>query len=312
MTLLDNCNPYTGCKTPEGICQRYWFDILWDRVMSLYEWKGSLFEGPDATLNADYLEWALMSQGEATFIKDKEGKLRGLRCSRIGLDPYNFPVTILATNPVLGTLEGTVNKDCIWIRNNKFATPTISTIKYYATQLAKVQTSLNVSLSNNRMANVFCAETDGQAQAIRKMVDDVDAGKLAVIQKPDVFSQIMSGDASKNMMVYSTASEYLADKYIENMREILNDFYTTFGVNSSGANMIKHERNLVDEVNSNNQQIMINRVYWLEPRQQAAKLASELFGVEISVDLRSDNIEIDDIEIDDDMEVEPDDELSNE
>lgn len=312
MTLLDNCNPYTGCKTPEGICQRYWFDILWDRVMSLYEWKGPLFEGPDATLNADYLEWALMSQGEATFIKDKEGKLRGLRCSRIGLDPYNFPVTILATNPVLGTLEGTVNKDCIWIRNNKFATSTISTIKYYATQLAKVQTSLNVSLSNNRMANVFCAETDEQAQAIRKMVDDVDSGKLAVIQKPDVFAQIMSGDASKNVMVYSTASEYLADKYIENMREILNDFYTTFGVNSSGANMIKHERNLVDEVNSNNQQIMINRVYWLEPRQQAAKLASELFGVEISVDLRSDNIEIDDTDIDMDMEVEPDDELSNE
>lgn len=314
MTLLDNCNPYTGCKTPEGICQRYWFDILWDRVMSLYEWKGPLFEGPDATLNADYLEWALMSQGEATFIFDKEGKLRGLRCSRIGLDPYNFPVTILATNPVLGTLEGTVNKDCVWIRNNKFATPTISTIKYYATQLAKVQTSLNVSLSNNRMANVFCAETDEQAQAIRKMVDDVDSGKLAVIQKPDVFAQIMNGDSSKNVVVYSTASQYLADKYIENMREILNDFYTTFGVNSSGANMIKHERNLVDEVNSNNQQIMINRVYWLEPRQQAAKLASELFGVEISVDLRSDNIEIDDtdIENDDDMEVEPDDELSNE
>lgn len=312
MTLLDNCNPYTGCKTPEGICQRYWFDILWDRVMSLYEWKGPLFEGPDATLNADYLEWALMSQSEATFIKDKEGKLRGLKCSRIGLDPYNFPVTILATNPVLGTLKGTVNKNCVWIRNNKFATPTISTIKYYATQLAKVQTSLNVSLSNNRMANVFCAETDEQAQAIRKMVDDVDSGKLAVIQKPDVFAQIMSGDSSKNMIVYSTASEYLADKYIENMREILNDFYTTFGVNSSGANMIKHERNLVDEVNSNNQQIMINRVYWLEPRQQAAKLASELFGVEISVDLRSDNIEIDDTDIDDDMEVEPDDELSNE
>ena len=161
------------------------------------------------------------------------------------------------------------------------------------------------------MANVFCAETDEQAQAIRKMVDDVDSGKLAVIQKPDVFAQIMNGDSSKNMVVYSTASEYLADKYIENMREILNDFYTTFGVNSSGANMIKHERNLVDEVNSNNQQIMINRVYWLEPRQQAAKLASELFGVEISVDLRSDNIEIDDTDIKDDMEVEPDDELSN-
>ena len=292
--VLQCPNPYTGCKTPEGICQRYWFDMLWNRVMSLYEWKSPLLDGPDATLNADYLEWALMSQGEATFIKDKEGKLRGLRCSRIGLDPYNFPVTILATNPVLGTITGKVNKDCVWIRNNKFATPTIDTIKYYATQLAKVQTSLNVSLSNNRMANVFSAETDEQAQAIRKMVDDVDAGKLAVIQKPDVFAQIMGGDKANNMLVYSTASQYLPDKYIENIRGILNDFYATFGVNSSGANMIKASKNSVAEVNSNNQQIMINRIYWLEPRQEAAKLASELFNVDISVDIRYDEIDVPD------------------
>lgn len=294
MAILECPNPYTGCKTPEGICQRYWFSMLWDRVMSLYEWKGKDFEGKDATLNADYLEYTLMTQGEACFIKDKQGLLRGLRCSRIGLDPYNFPLTLLATNPVLGNLQGKVNKDCVWIRNNKFATPTIETIKYYATQLAKVQISLNVSLSNNRMTKVFQAESDEQAQAIRKMVDDIDSGKLAVIQKPDIFSQIMGGGDSSGsgIPVYSTPSEYLADKYLENMREILNDFYTTFGVNSSGANMIKHERNLSSEVNSNNQQIMINRVYWLEPRQKAAELASELFGVEISVDLREEDIDI--------------------
>ena len=287
-------NPYIGCKSPEGICSRYWFNVLWDRVMSLYEWKGKNFEGKDATLNADYLEYTLMTQGEACFIKDKQGKLRNLRCSRIGLDPYSMPITLLATNPVLGNLQGKVNKDCVWIRNNKFATPTTETIKYYATQLAKVQISLNVSLSNNRMTKVFQAESDEQAQAIRKMVDDVDSGKLAVIQKPDIFSQIMGGadNSGSGIPVYSTPSEYLADKYLENMREILNDFYTTFGINSSGANMIKHERNLSSEVNSNNQQIMINRVYWLEPRQKAAELASELFGTEITVDLREEDIDI--------------------
>ena len=309
MAILECPNPYTGCKSPEGICARYWFSMLWNRVMSLYEWKGKDFEGKDATLNADYLEYTLMTQGEACFIKDKKGFLRGLRCSRIGLDHYNFPITLLATNPVLGNLQGKVNEDCVWIRNNKFATPTIETIKYYATQLAKIQISLNVSLSNNRMTKVFQAESDEQAQAIRKMVDDIDSGKLAVIQKPDIFSQIMGGadNSGNGIPVYSTPSEYLADKYLENMREILNDFYTTFGINSSGANMIKHERNLSSEVNSNNQQIMINRVYWLEPRQKAAELASELFGTEITVDLREE-----DINIDKEMEETANDKLSNE
>ena len=138
------------------------------------------------------------------------------------------------------------------------------------------------------MSNVFSAEDDEQAQAIRKMIDDIDAGRLAVIQKSGIFAQIAGSDDNKGMMVYSTPSQYLADKYIQNMREILNDFYTTFGVNSSGANMVKSERNIIAEVNSNNQQIMINRVYWLETRKEAAKLASEMFNTDITVDIRDD------------------------
>ena len=38
---------------------------------------------------------------------------------------------------------------------------------------------------------------------------------------------------------------------------------------------------------------MVNRVYWLEPRQKAAELASELFDTEITVDLREEDINID-------------------
>ena len=38
---------------------------------------------------------------------------------------------------------------------------------------------------------------------------------------------------------------------------------------------------------------MVNRVYSLERRQKAAELASELFGTEITVDLREEDINID-------------------
>lgn len=44
---------------------------------------------------------------------------------------------------------------------------------------------------------------------------------------------------------------------------------------------------------------MINRVYWLEPRQEAAKLASEIFGTEITVDLRHEDINIEEVAEDD-------------
>lgn len=283
--VMDNQNPFAGKNKPEDKLACYWYNTLYGKVMSLYDWKGKPFEGNNASLNRDYLEWVLITMGQAGFMKDKEGKLRGLMITRTGLDPYGFPISLTATNPVLGNLNGVVGIDAVWVRNNKFAVPAISTIEYYARQLAKIQTSLNVSLTNNRMTKVFSAENDAQAQQIRRLVDDIDAGKLAVITKPDLLDNLMGGDKG-GIPVYSTPSEYLADKYIQDMRSVLNDFYVAFGVNASGANIIKHERNLVDEVNSNNQEILINRAYWLDPRKEAAKLASELFDTEITCDIK--------------------------
>ena len=69
------------------------------------------------------------------------------------------------------------------------------------------------------------------------------------------------------------------------MRSIVSDFLVAFGINSSGANQIKKERNLTSEVNSNNQQIMINREYWLSTRKQACEICNEIFGTNLSVDV---------------------------
>lgn len=288
--LFDNQNPFTNSNRPEDKLACYWYNQLWNKVISIFKWTGAPFDGVTPLMNSDYLEFILMTQGQAGILKDNEGNLRGLNITRVGFDPYMFPKSLYCANPVLGNFTGIVGIDAIWVRNNKFAQPTNATVKYFAQQLAKIQTSLNVSLSNNRMTKVFLADNDMQAQAIRKMVDDIDAGKLAVIQKPDIFDNIMQGQ-SKTPPVYSTPSEYLADKYLQDMRSILNDFFVTFGINASGANMIKKERNLTSEVDSNNQEIIVNRQYWLEPRHEAAKRASELFGTEIKVEIRQEEIE---------------------
>lgn len=298
--LFNNLNPFAGKKNPEEKLACYFYNRLWDTVISLYEWKGELFDGPEATLNRDYLEWCLMTQGQAGFFLDKDKKLRALTTTKIGLDCYGFPQMLMSANPVLGKLEGTIGKDAVWVRNNKFAKPVIETIAYYAGQMAKIQTSLNVNLNNCRTTKVYVAEDDGQAQQIRKFQDDVSAGKDAVIMKQDLFDSLLEGKSGNGFVpVFSTPSEYLTDKYLQDMRSVMNDFFVAFGVNASGANIIKKERNLVDEVNSNNQEIMVNRAFWLETRQKACEEVKELFGVEISVDVRQEKIQ----EVSEDAEV---------
>ena len=284
--FLDNCNPFIKCKDmPERDYCIFFYNLLFDKSMSLFVWNGEPFENKTATMNRDYLEWCLLTQGYAGILKDKQGNLRGLRCSRIGLDPYMFPKEILCANAVLGELIGEVNKNAVWVRNNKFAVPAIAKIKYFAQQLARIQLSLDISLTNNRMTKVFSAENDHQAQAIRKLVDDVSTGKPAVIVKSSVLDTILNGN-SNNIPVYGTPSEYLADSYIQDLRSVMNDFFVTFGVNASGANIIKKERNLQSEVDSNNQEILVNRDFWLEPRKEAAKICNEIFGTNITVEIR--------------------------
>ena len=299
--FLENYNPFVKCKDikpPERDYCIFFYNMLFDKAMSLFVWNGKPFEGENATMNKDYLEWCLLTQGYAGILKDKDGNLRGLRCTKIGLDPYMFPKEILCTNFVLGDFSGEVNKNAVWVRNNKFAVPAISKIKHFARQLARIQLSLDISLNNNRMTKVFSAENDHQAQAIRKLVDDVSTGKDAVIVKNSVMENILNGN-NNNIPVYGTPSEYLADSYIQDMRSVMNDFFITFGVNASGANIIKKERNIQSEVDSNNQEIIVNRAFWLETRKEAAEMCNKIFGTDISVEIRKpEEKEVEEVETD--------------
>lgn len=285
--IFDNCNPFTKNPNnqPELKYACYYFNYLFNVVMSLYDWTGKEFE-PGGSLNRDYLEWALNTQGHAGFFLDKDKKIRGLLTTRVGLDPYNFPTTLQTSNPVLGDLKGVIGVNAVWVRNNRFAVPTISTIRHFAEELAKVEVSLNVNLTNSRDVKIYQAETDAQAQQIRKAVDDISKGKPGIILKPDLAEQIMSDTGSGSVPVFGTPSEYLVDKYIQDKRSIMNDFFVAFGVNASGANIIKKERNLTSEVDSNNQEIEVNKSYWLETREQACREVKEVLGFDIDVKLR--------------------------
>lgn len=280
-----SCNiKKSDLKKCEHDYSQYFFRLLFKRALSIFKWTGKPFDGVRPDMNSDYLEWCLLTQGYAGAIKDNDGILRGLRCTRVGYDCYYLPDEIIAANPVLGTLTGKVGDDCVFIKGNKTALPAIDIINHYAIILAKLQVSLNVSLNNNRMTKIFHAENDAQANQIRKMQDDVSAGKDAIIIKSSLISSIMDEDHG-TVPVYGTPSDYLSAAYLQDIRTVINDFYVQFGVNASGANMVKRERNTVSEVDSNNQEILINREFWLEPRKKAAEQINEMFGTDIKVEM---------------------------
>lgn len=284
--MFDICSPFVG-NTPEDIVSNYWYNRLWDYLLAMREFKGKEFDGIDATLDRDYLAYHVNKDGYLVATKDHKKNLRILECTITGRDIYNKPTQYAVTNPVLAkTIHGIVNVDGVIIPNNKLWLPTHDVIKYFAQQLGLAQTTLNVDLRNQRQTQLVIAETDEQLQAFRKMVDDRDRGKPTVSMKKDVFEEMIEGMGGNTQPMYSMAADFRADKDLEVIREILKDFFFTFGIQCSGGTDAKSQYINNATVRQNDQQILVNKAYWLEPMQKAFEKVNDMFGTDLSVDYR--------------------------
>lgn len=278
MDNFNNQNPFCNGKNRYKQLAFRWYNRLFELALSVHKWGGELFEAPLSTCNADYFNAVLLTRGYGAILKDNEGKIRSLDCAVIGRDPYGYPTKVKVANAVLSNIERTNHVDCVIVAANKLWKPAISTISYYAEQLARLQMSMIVNLDNTKMAHIFPVNNDPEAQAVRKMVENVANGDPAVIIKNSVFEDLIGKTGT--LPVYSSGTEYIADRIIDDIREITHDFLIEMGINCSGANEEKPERNLFDEVHSNDQEIMVNREYWAYPRRRACEQIQRMWNIE--------------------------------
>lgn len=261
--------------TETGRRSAFWFSRLCDMVVSLFEWKGL----PD-TVNRDYLEHVLMTEGSIIWLNDSEGNLRALRGARFGFDPYGFPTNATIANPVLGTLTADIGKNAVWMRNNRYAKPTIPVIRAFAIQLALIDVDFKVNLDNLKTTVLFKVTNDGQARKLKEIYKKVIDGEPAIINAStdDWFND-------DDITVFSQDVRYLCDKLLADRRTVLNDFLSQFGVNNIVVE--KKERLVTGEVSGNDQELAIMASYWLDTRIEAVDKINAMFGTAISVSLKS-------------------------
>ena len=278
-------NPYLKKNPkPKDKLLGFWFNRLWNLAISVFKIDGKEFYGIGATMNDRFLLSKLFQFGYAGIAKDLEGKLRGLNCVAIGLDPYMYPKNLGFHNHALGDFDRTVNETCVFMPLNKYCEPIISMICKYAEQLANIDLTLDVNVQNIRTTKVFIANNDAEAQQIRGMMEDVENGLPATLIKSFLRESII-GSKGNSLPAYTFSENYFADKMIQDIRSKISEFLNIFGVNSSGANQVKGERNLVSEVHSNDQEVSVNREFWIAPMQEAFDKCGELWGVDWKIDI---------------------------
>lgn len=259
----------------------------------------SLFkvENLPETMDINFINWNLNRRGYITLLKANDGTLRCLQGAISGLDVYNRPVKFISTNPVpkYCDLKRTIGEDCVVMRNTlnkRLVQPNNLLFQKYAEQLANIETSIECAIYNSRVSTIFNVESDTEAQKIRAMFDQLAMGKPFIITNSRKPVDVLKQNVARPLIELTGANRngYIVDLLLRDRWTIICNFLTEIGVNNNPFE--KAERQITDEVNSNNEMLDIARFEYFKAREEAWNEFNEMFDENVTIEFNRDYLEV--------------------
>ena len=239
-------------------------------AISRYEWKNL-----PKSCNARYLEQILYYRGLACFISDETLGILNLQCipsATLNVYDESLQYTAFSTN-----YNKTFGRDnIILVYNNYDMLPTDLTIRCYAERLYNAIRTIDVNIRCHKTPILIKCD-EKQRLTLKNLYKSYDGNE------PVIF-----GDKSlntDNFTVLKTDAPFIADKMYQYVNSLWSEVLTFLGINNNSQEG-KKERLVVDEINSNNQNISLNAQIGLLTRQEACKNFNEMYGTNISCEMR--------------------------
>lgn len=137
-------------------------------------------------------------------------------------------------------------------------------VNEHAEMMANASAAINLNLYNSRLSYMFWAKNKQQAEAFKKMYDEVGTGQPAVVVDTKLAHTNSKGDQVKPFEPFTTdlKQNYIADQALDDMVKIEQMFARKVGLPS--ANTTKKERLNVDETNKGDIDTQSNVALWEE------------------------------------------------
>lgn len=266
-----------------------WFHFyqrsLLNLVVQMFEWKGL----PD-TVNPLFLEKTLHKYGSAAFYNDRFYKEMVVKGTFQHLNPYGDPTRYRAAMygyqrefplyQYLIPMEKAKEENLGVLIRNQFDgfTSSEQAIFLYSALLTENKQTKLISQNALKIPYAFKGKPE-QVLSIKNIFEKIQANEPLLIEDEDE-------SLLDKFEILNTNAPYHLDKLEEDRSAIYNEFLTYFGIDN--VDIRKKERLVTSEADSNNQLIMHNRNKFLAPRKEAARIVSELWEREVTVDLRED------------------------
>lgn len=266
----------------------YYYNRLTELAISGFEWKGL-----PKSVDPRFLELTLFADGMAIFFKDEDlsddynGQFFALQTMIGGrLDVYRVPDIrrAYATNGYNRELDA---KNSVIIFNNMLRTNCLSDIEYFARKLYECDRTIDVNVSAQKTpVAILCDEN--QRLTMKNLYANYTGNEPFIFGAKNL--------DLKGIQAINTGAPFVADKIQMLKTQIWNEALTYLGI--SNVSTDKKERLVTDEVNINTGATEASKNTRLTMRKLAAEQINDMFGLNITVDLR------DDLKIQDEVEEE--------
>lgn len=261
----------------------FWSRSLFQRAASVIEfdvpenWEGK---------TKDFFVYCLFKYGYIAIFNTTEFGLSFQPAALKGYDFYYQPTSVLVSNPLLNR-EFTIGTEAELLKLTPDYYGIWDIIDYYAEKLSMMDVSINSAIVNAKVPFVLGAKTKGAAQALKKILDQINKGEPAVIYDSRIFDDHSSkGDQTPfQSWERDMKNNYITSDLLQDFQTILNDFDREIGIPTIPYE--KKERLVQSEAESTEIDSKARSTIWIETLDSSIKEVKKLFpDITLSARLR--------------------------
>ena len=259
----------------------YFTRYLLQKAMAVFKWK------MPETWAQNYILYTLYCWGYFAVVNTNKFGVIGQACSLSGYDVFYQPTTATIANPLLkGITQPKIDVQCTLVRLQPDYGSIMDKINFYADILALSAETVGTNLFNSKLAYVFASQNKAASETFKKMYDKIASGEPAVFMDKSLFDD----DGSPNWLMFNQdlKNSYIVSEIMDDMRKWECKFCSDLGIPNNDNE--KKERLITAEVESNDVEVKLWADLALEELKKSCKKTRDMFGIELDVDWRYEEV----------------------
>lgn len=230
----------------------------------------------------DYIRQELLLGGQITVTK-KSGSVIPVAFTVLERDAWGYPKEIESSNRRVDFGRKRVDCDaCVMSLNgNDGGLLPLDVISIFAQKMADCDASIDTNLLNTKISYIFASDTKSDIDDAKKIYTKIQSGEPAIFWKHRQKRLSTDKDNGIEIITLPVRNNYIADLVQSEKMAIRSEFLTIIGVQNN--NYEKQERLLVDEVNSNNAEVVNAIALWQDNVNRASANIRKMFNIEFTV-----------------------------